>query len=145
MIFRHRLRWAIATLAIVLPGCAEQLELGKVSGTVTLAGRPLAGVQVIFLPDPAVHRGLPRSTGITDEEGRFELLCDDGRPGAAPATHLVMIVDLALDAPVVVRGSDAEDLPRPRSRARVPAVYQSSKTPLREIIELGEQTIELKL
>jgi hypothetical protein len=99
----------------------------------------------MFLPDPVLHPGMPRSTGIADNQGQYQLTCDDGRPGAVVGTHLVMIVDLAMERSVIVRGSEAEDAPARRSRPRVPAVYQSSKSPLRQTVAPGEQTIELKL
>lgn len=52
-------------------GCSDEApdmpELGQVHGTVTLDGKPLEGVTVLFEPE----RGRP-STAITDEAGQYE-------------------------------------------------------------------------
>ncbi len=133
-------------ILVAAAGCEKQLPLGEVTGTVTLGGEPLAGVLVVFNPDPAQQPEAPRSTGGTDEQGRYRLQCDDGRPGAVPGAHTVTILDLALDAPVVIKGSDDENLPQARPRSKIAAVYQSPSTsPLHKDVSLGEQTIDLQL
>ena len=54
-----------------LPGCggpSDQPELGQVTGTVTLDGKPLSGIAVVFQPES----GRP-ARGMTDAEGKYEL------------------------------------------------------------------------
>lgn len=57
--------------AMIAVGCGspgDQPELGYVSGTVTLDGKPLPGVNIIFRPET----GRP-AADQTDEEGNYEL------------------------------------------------------------------------
>ena len=49
-------------------GSSDQPELGRVSGVVTLDGKPVVGVNVVFKPD--VGRA---AAGNTDAEGKFTL------------------------------------------------------------------------
>ena len=75
-------------LAVVIAGCGGPTgpKPAAVTGTVTRGGEPLAGADVMFMP----QNGAP-SSGKTDAEGRFELLYNDGRPGAVPGKHRVVI------------------------------------------------------
>jgi len=62
-----------------MAGCgdaSDQPELGEVSGLVTIDGKPLPGVMVIFRPETG------RSAMATaDAEGNYELQYLDGVPG----------------------------------------------------------------
>ncbi len=68
-----RRRFILATLFIISlhSGCSDQApdmpELGQVHGTITLDGKPLEGVSVLFEPE----NGRP-STAITDAAGKYE-------------------------------------------------------------------------
>ncbi len=58
-------------LTLAQSGCGgggDQPELGQVTGTVTLDGKPLVGVAVVFQPE----NGRP-ARGMTDAEGKYEL------------------------------------------------------------------------
>ncbi|NLF68974.1 MAG: carboxypeptidase regulatory-like domain-containing protein [Candidatus Anammoximicrobium sp.] len=76
----------VAVAALLGCGGTSGPELGKVKGTVTQKGKPLADVDVMFLPE----RGAP-SSAKTDAAGNFELKFNDGRPGAVPGKHQVLI------------------------------------------------------
>lgn len=56
-------------VVFIFAGCSssDQPELGDVSGTVTIDGKPLAGAIIVFKPD--VGRA---ATGITDPEGKYD-------------------------------------------------------------------------
>ncbi len=61
----------VGILMFFQPGCggpSDQPELGQVTGTITLDGKPLSGTAVVFQPD----NGRP-AKGITDAEGKYEL------------------------------------------------------------------------
>ncbi len=82
MTFRHSASFALicAFLGVITGGCrsGDQPELGDVSGTVTLDGKPLGGVIIVFKPD--VGRS---AAGITDAQGKYsDLEYLYGVPGA---------------------------------------------------------------
>src|SRR5262245_13366194 len=103
----HLLRWQKAMLrhggavlfCILLAllaasaGCQRgpMWNLAPVEGTVTKGGRPLRGIEVVFLPD-ADKQG-PRASGLTDEAGHYRLRTDAGDDGAAVCTHRVCLHD----------------------------------------------------
>ncbi|MEY3457735.1 MAG: hypothetical protein RL215_892 [Planctomycetota bacterium] len=70
---------ALVTIAIsTLAGCgnSDMPELGDVSGHVTLDGKPVAGINVLFTPE----KGRPAG-GVTDAEGFYELKYLEGYGG----------------------------------------------------------------
>lgn len=73
----------------------ELPDLGKVSGTVTLNGTPLANATVRFNPmstDPHKQNlKIASSVGITDKDGKYTLIYIEGVNGAAVGKHLVQI------------------------------------------------------
>jgi hypothetical protein len=74
-----------------------------VEGTVTKDGRPLPGVEVVFLADSDAGTMGPRSAGRTDEAGRYRLRTDDGEDGVVVGKHRVLIL-----APEVASKSSIE-------------------------------------
>jgi hypothetical protein len=84
---------AAGVLAVSLVGCGSSAYV-PVSGVVTLNGKAVKNCVVQFQPmatadNPNPGRG---SSGKTDENGRFTLKCDDGRPGAAIGKHRIRIL-----------------------------------------------------
>jgi len=78
-------------LAVAMPawiGCggSDRPDLGTVEGVVTLDGQPLANAAVQF--DPGTVRS---STGVTDANGRYELVYIRDTKGAAVGEHTVRI------------------------------------------------------
>ena len=78
----------ISVFAFVL-GCggASGPALHPVSGKVTKGGKPLANVSVTFSP---VAGGIS-SGGRTDADGKFALLCQNGKAGAVEGKHKVVL------------------------------------------------------
>lgn len=143
---RNLPRALLALGCLVLASCDRSDPLGEVTGTVTRAGVPLKQVMVAFVPDQVANPEALRSTGATDDQGKFTLVCDDGRPGAVLGRHTVLIIDLALDVPVVVKGSDEENLGGPPRRSLVPPAYHSPNTsPLKQEVAAGSQQIDLEI
>ena len=72
------------------PGASDKeaaaAEFAEVSGTVTLNGQPLVGADVEFQP----REGAP-SYGVTDENGRYELMYTRDKKGAIVGEHVVRI------------------------------------------------------
>jgi hypothetical protein len=151
-----------ALLLLALPTClasckSEQIY-GEVEGTVTLEGKPLADVEVVFLPDPEKGNTGKRAVAFTDAKGRYRLASDGGRAGAPVGFHRVCVNDLRAGpsgAPVVVTddakapaGTANPSSKSPeRKRGRFPDVYSSAgATPLRDIeIKPGPQSIPIEL
>ncbi len=79
---------------IVAAGCSSQLQVAEVEGIVKLGDKPLPHVRVQFMPDPEKGTVGPISSGATDDEGRFTLVCADKRPGAIVGWHRVVITDM---------------------------------------------------
>ncbi len=100
-------------------GCGETRRAAKVSGIVTLDGKPLGDIGVAFQPaEMQVKKGpmdAVTSAGTSGADGRFELrLSDTNEPGALIGKHTVRFADrLALPA----ESSDAGPSPAaPKSR-----------------------------
>ena len=67
-------------------GCNRGPQFGEVSGTVTLNGKPLSDLEVVFLPDPKDTSG-PTSTAYTNEKGHYQLVTNKGQRGAVVGTQ----------------------------------------------------------
>ena len=72
----------------IVLGCSPGSATSRVSGTVTMDGEPLAGVQVTFYP--VGGEGRP-AIGNTDEGGSFRLSTFEPGDGAAPGEYEVAI------------------------------------------------------
>jgi hypothetical protein len=128
---------ALCCLAGALAGCKEPLEFGQVSGKVSLNGKPLDEVRVVFLPDPQAGNQGVHSEGVSDAQGKYELIYsqDYETKGALVGQHRVMVEDIAAE--------NSRDPPKP---IRIHSFFSSSaKTPLRFEVSPGEQTIDLEL
>ena len=84
---------ASAALLILLAGCDGGPKYVPVSGVVTLDGKPYTNAIVSLQPigtpqNPAPGRG---SSALTDANGHFTLMTDDGHPGAVVGKHRVRI------------------------------------------------------
>lgn len=67
---RKRPLFLVALLA-GLCGCDSGAEVKRVTGTVLLNGKPLAGARVTFWPKEKLRLG--SFEGVTDEEGRYDI------------------------------------------------------------------------
>jgi len=108
-------------------------ELAPVEGTVTLDGTPLPAATVVFQPQGL---GSP-SSGITDEEGHYELLYAVNRQGAMIGRHTVRITTYA-------QGRADENGEPTFTPERVPPRY-NSQTELTREVEPGGNTFDFLL
>jgi hypothetical protein len=79
----------VVTASLAVAGCGPGYP--PVSGRVTIAGRPAAGVQVLFTPlatGATVAPG-PYAQATTDADGRYSLVTRRGIPGATPGRNRV--------------------------------------------------------
>ena len=130
--------------AFATAGCGESgPALSSVSGKVTKAGKPLANINVTFTP----AAGGPASAGRTDADGRFALICQNGKAGAVPGKHKVVLQTVqeaavdsnsdpkaAMEAYMKMRGGSGKKNTAPSndpSGGAFPKEYSdASKTPL---------------
>jgi hypothetical protein len=130
---------AVFAIALLLSGCAEH-DLAPVSGVVKLNGAPLVRGVVNFQPiGGQTDNPGPGSTGITDDQGRFQLKTPDGELGAVVGEHKVRIYSRNAEAPIV---EDSD--PRP-SVELVPARYNYQTTLKITVPPDGDDTVDFDL
>ena len=90
-------RFAFWLLAFVLLwiGCSrgDRPPLGKVRGVITLDGKPTPGLGIIFSTP-----GFRSSTGLTNDQGEYELNYIKEVMGAVVGTHVVKIDFMSREA-----------------------------------------------
>jgi len=121
MSFRKLFSVAIAITFVSWVGCSDSPSLGEVSGTVTLDGQPYANAQVEFAP----QEGRP-SSGVTDENGQYELTFSPDAKGALLGKHTVRIS--TVQQSTSDRGQD------PKFKERIPAKFHSRTTLVAEVV-----------
>jgi hypothetical protein len=139
---RVSLPLVFAALALMIGCGAEPLpEFGQVTGVVKAKGKPLKGMIVTFMPEPAGGKESPiNAEGTTDEQGKYELTYGykgaSGK-GAPVGMHRVLVMDTRYSS--IPQGAK---LP-PRY---FPLSYSSpTTTPLKLEVKSGPQTIDLDL
>jgi hypothetical protein len=94
---RLPLTLVVMSLLIALQGCGGGgVQFAPVSGKVTMDGKPLAKVSVVFIPLPKPGSDVAGDTagGVTDENGQYTLKTstrDGMRDGAQVGKHKVSI------------------------------------------------------
>jgi hypothetical protein len=146
-----------ALIGLFPAGCNRSPERAEVDGFVTLAGKPLANVEVVFLPDPELGSTGPRAAALTNAEGYYHLHADAGQEGAAVGKYRVLIVDNENRAmtPRPDPGSDGdgpqvEKAKSPKKavqRGRVPPRYgRIDSTPLQPVeVKSGKQSHDFQV
>ena len=76
--------------AFLLTGCGDPASVATVSGTVTHGGKPVAGVNVQFVPQ---DKKAPLASGPVDETGRYTLGRAMGKRGCAAGTYSVRLFE----------------------------------------------------
>jgi hypothetical protein len=127
-------------LLLLAAGCGTKREFAEVEGTVTLEGKTLTGVEVMFVPDSEEAEQLPFATAKSDDAGRYTLTLHNGKPGALVGRSRVVVF-----WPRPPRNGDQP--PPPPPGPEIPLPYTAvTETPL--IVEVkpgGRQTIDLPL
>jgi hypothetical protein len=123
--------WRLASLVLVSAvilasfGCgrSDLPPLGRVRGTVTLDGKPLAGVNVSFQPE----KGRP-AVAVTDSNGNYDVMYTPDVKGATVGPNTVRVF-----------WPDGES-----GTAAIPDKY-NAKTTLKFDVKPGNNTFDLKL
>jgi hypothetical protein len=120
-----------------LAGCGSSTV--PVTGTVKLDGKPLAGVEVVFHPDPQRGNSGDSASGFTDDQGRYTLLtARTSAHGAAPGYYRVVITAINTQVDLTAEPAAAEGLgsvqPQAGKRPSLPGLYSDlGQTPFRDI------------
>ena len=124
----------LTVLCLLMAGCGgggSGLEMGYVTGKVTLDGAPLDGATLRFQPQAG---GSP-SSGRTDASGEYELLFTAKKKGAMLGEHLVTITKSL---------GGEEGLGALFAEETLPAKY-NARSELTRNVEPGKQTIDFEL
>src|SRR5438132_489752 len=92
----------VALVVIVAFGCSSQpYQVARVSGRVTLDGKPLPKASVTFVPMASKENQAPGPTaaGLTDADGRYKVDVDQRTAGAVVGKCRIYITTVILDAP----------------------------------------------
>ena len=139
-------RFALLGLLLLASGCGDGFQFAEVEGTVTKNGTPLKNVRVEFWP----QGNGPKSTAVTDEQGRYTLKTEDGRTtGAVVGSHTIVLKDLDLYGDKFL-GRKAESMTtlNKGAKERFTKTYSdAAKTDLKKTVAVGEKNainIEIK-
>ena len=120
-------------ITIPMAGCGGGVPTAKVEGVVTLDGKPLSEIRVLFQPDnkSAESAGMG-SFGLTDSNGKFVLkLSDSQNEGAVVGNHTVTLADKLSED---VKDSDAGGFGK-TPKSRIPS--KSTTEPLKFEVKSG--------
>jgi hypothetical protein len=133
----------VAAFGFLTAGGCGGPSLGPVEGTLRMNGKPLANVMVEFLPEADG----PRSSGVTDPEGKYRLKTIDDRPGAMVGTHRVVLNDLQIydDKPPAPGEKKKKDIIPVRPSRLPPRYAEVANTPLKKEVHAAPNTIDLEV
>src|SRR5262249_15860253 len=142
----------LAAVAILFgPGCTPRLPpVVPVSGTVFLDGKPLPLARIEFVPDLQHFGAESNSSAVTDEEGRFPLVCNhQQQTGGVVGSHHVLVIEYVPDE---FRGFSAKaqqqlsDYQAKLKNRPIPEQYGVvSRTPLTIEVKAGQETYDVQL
>jgi hypothetical protein len=120
-------------------GCGGKMSPpmnNTVEGMVRVDGTPVVGVYVQFVPEEGTER-LPSSGSMTDEQGHYQLTCENRESGAVVGKHRVTIN----------AGRSDPNAPKPaKPNPRIPNAYgMASSTPLIIEVKPDQHTYNLDL
>ena len=124
-------------------GSGDQPELGQVTGTITLDGKPLGGIAVVFQPE----NGRP-ARGMTDAEGKYELTYIRQTKGAKIGPNRVEIAPSEDGEAAESENTEDENKSAPKrsksGKPTIPARY-NVRSELKVDVKAGNNTFDFKL
>lgn len=151
----HRLLGCLSAASLLfVAGCSSDLkpppklpDTVKVTGTVTLDGKPADGVTIRFAP--TVEKGYHGATGQTDASGKYELNTDIGngksRPGVIPGDYLIFLSRLVKPDGSLVPADSKEPPMMSGARDTIPQKYNGGKAQLKYSVTPEGGTYDIKL
>lgn len=140
----RRVLFLLLASLLLIAGCSRGPQLGEVEGVIRVNGKPIEKIHIEFWPEASA----PRSMGLTDAEGRYTLMTDDGkRKGAVVGGHKVILRDVGIWNTAKYRGRDAENVDLNEGRkSRIPVHYADIKhTNLRKEVSPGKNQIDFDI
>lgn len=126
--------------AVATCGCSPSPEIVPVEGTVTLGGKPLEKIEVVFYAHGDTHA--PKIAGITDGSGHYRLVAPAGRDGTVVGHYKVCLYDERAK----VRSPKPKAAPVPREPSRIPESYsRPDRTPLQAAVRPGSTAIDFSI
>lgn len=97
----------LVILATLVAGCGKSYP--NVSGTVTLNGKPVANVNVLFVPVSTKEQPFPGpyAEAVTDSTGKYSLVTRSGKPGATPGLNIVEFYSAGLSGRDFLKESES--------------------------------------
>lgn len=138
----------LSSVSLIVCGCgggSDKPQLGEVTGTVTMDGKPVYGVAVVFSPD----KGRP-ARGSTDLNGQYELTYMPKTLGTKVGHNRVEILanEEGEEDSEEIASSGENTGPAPNSRAsekvRIPSRY-NTKSELEAEVKPGKNVFDFKL
>jgi hypothetical protein len=134
--------WTGLVIAAAIAGCEPKVTRAEVNGTVTLEGKPLAGVTVAFFPQTKGVDPHLVGRGTTDSAGRYTLSGSDEEAGTVIGTNRVVVLP-----PKTPRSAGGSTSGMAALGRQIPAKYRSPQlSPLVVTVQAGgPQTLDLAL
>jgi hypothetical protein len=137
---RHWNRLVCLGTLVLACGCSRGPQFAEVEGKLAKGGTPLKNVRVEFWPEGDG----PKSSGVTDEQGRFTLKSEDGRnAGAIVGPHRIVLKDLDFYGDTFM-GRKAENMPtlNKAAKERFARTYSDgSTTDLKKSVSGGQKNV----
>ncbi len=88
MHFRPFIQCVVSFVALVVCGCngSDLPDRGEVSGTVTVDGKPISNLMIVFTPK---DRQVRSAGGVTNAEGKYKLFFNSTESGTATGMNAV--------------------------------------------------------
>ena len=119
---RYSIRGSLGAFAcaalLASSGCGDTVILTPVEGVVKIDGKPAANISIQFLPDVMKGGKGPTSYATSDADGKFKLQTYEGKDGAVPGSHRVVLVDIDEERPA--QGQAMKKRPRLDGRFSLP-------------------------
>ena len=147
----------LVTVGIALTGCpnSSQPATYRVTGTVTMQGKPVDGAVITFVPTS--NEGTAASA-ITDSNGKYALTTWSAGDGARPGEYRVKVnkqEQTAIDPAKVVKNLTIEEeqkiyvenkKPRPPAKSLIPSKYQDeSSSGLSHTVPNSSSTFDIEI
>lgn len=124
-----------ATASLSLVGCNNDTNFANVpiSGKITCDGAPVAGIRVLFTPEPTAGNNMPGpwAMGLTDANGEYSIVDRYKKDGAVAGAHAVSFSydDIDEDAEEELQ----EDMEEAQSEDGSKADFDEAKRQLAEL------------